>query len=199
MPKFYTRRFEKEVAKASRSEKIQRQAYEIAKVKARAAQKEMVEEFEAHPVTRELEGGATAANLSGTLGGYGNLFSFIGFLSGSNPTSLIRSYLQKSVRVHRKPRVSKSHKDTIMRFRLDIPRANEIEVLTPSPWEGRSWTRGIERNISGFGSYMFSRHENFKDSRSGKAVQSSKQMRTMAYRPIKYMTSILNSFYKKLK
>ena len=37
----------------------------------------LVDEFVNHPVTKEIEGGVTASNQSGTLGGYGNLFSFI--------------------------------------------------------------------------------------------------------------------------
>lgn len=199
MPKFFTQRFEKEVVKASQSEAIQRMAHDVAKEKAKEAKDEMVENFTSHPVTREIEGGAAAANLSGTLGGYGNLFSFIGFSSGSDPISPIKNYLRNSVRVHRKPIISKSHKDVVMRFRMDTPKISDIELLSPSPWEGRSWARGVERNISGFGNYMFSRHGNFEDSRSKKAVQSSNKMRSMAFRPVKYMSSVLDSFNDKLK
>ena len=42
-------------------------------------QEQMVEEFRSHPVTSELNDGPNASNTSGLLGGYGNLFSFIGF------------------------------------------------------------------------------------------------------------------------
>ena len=38
------------------------------------------QDFESHPVTQELDGGENASNISGTLGGYGNLFSFLGFV-----------------------------------------------------------------------------------------------------------------------
>ena len=46
-----------------------------------AAHKKLLNEFETHPVTREIEGGPDATNTSGTLGGSGNLFSFLGFLT----------------------------------------------------------------------------------------------------------------------
>ena len=38
-----------------------------------------MKEFDRHPITRELQQGPSSTNLSGTLGGTGNLFSFIGF------------------------------------------------------------------------------------------------------------------------
>ena len=50
----------------------------------------LVKQFQTHPITVEIDGGPLATNSSGTLGGYGNLFSFIGFSSGSNPTSIIK-------------------------------------------------------------------------------------------------------------
>ena len=40
-------------------------------------------EFQAHPVTQEIDGGVSARNSSGTLGGYGNLFTFIGFTASN--------------------------------------------------------------------------------------------------------------------
>ena len=41
--------------------------------------RETINEFLRHPVTKEIEAGPTAQNISGTLDGYGNLFSYIGF------------------------------------------------------------------------------------------------------------------------
>ena len=42
-------------------------------------QKELVKNFTVHPITVELDAGPRASNTSGALGGYGNLYSFIGF------------------------------------------------------------------------------------------------------------------------
>ena len=49
----------------------------------------LITEFARHPVTVEIEGGVGAANTSNTLGGRGNLFSFIGFESSDKPTAAI--------------------------------------------------------------------------------------------------------------
>ena len=57
---------------------------------------EMIEEFNAHPITQEIELGVTAPNLSNTLSGVTNLFSFIGFDAGSRPIDPIRQLLEKS-------------------------------------------------------------------------------------------------------
>ena len=40
--------------------------------------------FEEHPVTKEIDAGPGSNNSSGTLGGYGNLFTFIGFERGQD-------------------------------------------------------------------------------------------------------------------
>ena len=47
--------------------------------------KEMMANFLRLPVTKEILAGSTSSNISGTLGGYGNLFTFIGFNQGDSP------------------------------------------------------------------------------------------------------------------
>ena len=59
------------------------------------AQREMIQELESHPVTKEIESGPNGTNQSGTLGGYGNLFSFIGFERGMSPINPIRKIIKK--------------------------------------------------------------------------------------------------------
>ena len=54
-------------------------------------------EFDNHDVTQELlnpEGG----NISNTLGGYGDLFGFIGFKVGSEPTAPVRRVLESKIK-----------------------------------------------------------------------------------------------------
>ena len=58
--------------------------------------REMILEFMNHPVTREILGGPNASNESGTLDGYGNLFSFIGFNEGEDPIEIILDLLNDS-------------------------------------------------------------------------------------------------------
>ena len=51
---------------------------------AREVERILIKQFESHPVTKEISGGSSSSNVSGTLGGYGNLFSFIGFHNNSS-------------------------------------------------------------------------------------------------------------------
>lgn len=197
--KFHTKRFEKEVGKALSSKKIREEAYKTADQKVRQAHKKMMNDFDSHPVTREIESGPTAENISGTLRGYGNLFTFIGFSKSSDPISPIRNYLSKTGRVYRQPKIIKRRNETEMVFKIESPKFESIEALAPSPWEGKSWARSMERGLSGFGYYMYSLHKKFTKSRSGKAAQTSKKLRSMAFRPVKYISSILNKFYKDTK
>ena len=44
------------------------------------SKQEMESDFANHPVTKELDNGPSSSNVSNTLGGYGNLFSFIGLV-----------------------------------------------------------------------------------------------------------------------
>ena len=72
------------------------------------------------------------------------------------------------------------------------------------PWEGGSWVIGIERGISGFGSYMYERTEG---SRSGGGFQAktppkynkSQKIRPGAFRNVKYMSEMIRNFHKKLR
>jgi len=73
----------------SQARNIVRRAFEKIKTK-------MIAEFLAHPVTREIEGGINASNVSGTLGGITNLYSFIGFNAGSNPIDPIEDLLLRT-------------------------------------------------------------------------------------------------------
>ena len=195
MAKFHTKRFEKEIAKTLRSQAIKEKARIVAEDKVRRAHKEMLQDFDTHPVTREINSGPEGTNLSGTLGGYGNLFSYIGFNKGSQPTTSIRSYLEKQVHVFKEPRVFKVTGGAIYSFRLTTPNLETIQAMTPSPWENRSWIKGLETGISGLGFYLFSRKDDF-DTRSESGIQKTQQLRSLSFKPIKYMSSILDKFYR---
>ena len=62
----------------------------------------VVNEFESHPVTKELEMGPDAYNVSGTTNGIGNLYSFIGFPQGANPVDPVRK-LMMGIKISRRP------------------------------------------------------------------------------------------------
>mgnify|MGYP003634880781 FL=1 len=132
-------------------------------------------EFENHPITKEIEGGSSASNISDTLGGYGNLFTFIGFDSGSDPISPIRSLLAKSIKI-----VSLRKKRNVLSLQLkfSVPTREEIAAVTPSPWSTDSWVEAVERGMSGLGRYLYSNDKNrFKTSRSGGGIEASGEIR----------------------
>ena len=70
-------------------------AFEIAESKLFSARKDFLESFENHEVTKEIEQGESGENISGTLKGYGNLFSFIGFENGDSPTEVVKNLISR--------------------------------------------------------------------------------------------------------
>lgn len=148
-------------------------------------------DFESHPVTQELEGGENASNSSGTLGGYGNLFSFLGFNRGANPTSPVKSLIQ-SIKVDRNIQASTNG----FKVRVNIPSKEDFAAITPMPWEGgRSWLLDMERGISGLGAYLYGR---FDASRSGSGIQSKSKYSNRTFRAVKYFSQMYNKFIRRL-
>ena len=126
----------------SQARNIVRRAFEKLKTK-------MIAEFQGHPVTREIRGGINAQNISNTLGGITNLYSFIGFDSNSDPIEPIEDLLLRTdvrfVRINKQ----------MIEFEVTLPEAKEIFAATPLPWApGRSWAKGIESGLSGLGYYL---------------------------------------------
>ena len=154
---------------------------------------ELIEEFNNHPVTKEIETGPNASNESGTLGNKGNLFSFIGFPEGASPIEPVRNLLNKIELSSAKGIKSGAS----IQFKVNMPDKNEFEGVSKMPWEsGRSWLFDIERAISGLGQYLFGQ---FKNSRSGTGMQLEKNVTTNTFTPVKYFETMLEKFARKLK
>ena len=100
-------------------------ALEIAESKVDDSKKNLIENFSSHEVTREIEGGAGANNISGTLGGYGNLFSFIGFNSGFNPIDSVKNLINK-IRVFKKPYVKQEKDGVLVSFNVNAPKMSKF-------------------------------------------------------------------------
>lgn len=159
---------------------------EIEKIK-----QEIIEEFENHPVTQEIDAGIESTNISNTLNGITNLYSFIGFENGDRPLEPIREELKK---INLKYRINSKGE---LIFNVEFPTAKDIFKVTPMPWAaGRSWAQGIEIGISGLGYYL----KKTKNSRSGLGVQSETQVRSGArFRNTKYISQLVNSYTKKIQ
>ena len=139
---------------------------------------------------QEIDGGITAYNISETLNGITNLYSFIGFNSGDRPLEPIKQELQKI-----KLRYNIASRGEIT-FTIDFPTAKDIFRVTPLPWAtGRSWAQGIETGISGLGYYIKQK----ENSRSGLGVQSQKQIRSgVRFRNTKYISDLIQKYNKKI-
>jgi hypothetical protein len=148
------------------------------------------QEFNSHPVTQEIQGGASASNSSGTLGGYGNLFSFIGFNKGSDPISPVRALINKI------NAASISFTKNKFNVKVIVPSIGDFQGVSKMPWEGgRSWLIDMEKGISGLGAYLY---KQYNKSRSGYGLQSNFNYKSTVFRPTKYFVFMYNKFLKKL-
>jgi hypothetical protein len=176
---------------------ISKQVHKLVQEYVDNSKDQMVSEYENHPVTKEIKNGPDAINISNTLGGQGNLFSYIGFEEGSNPTDIVKDMLETSVQVPNRPEISVNGKNIKINFPVSGPTLNEIESITPMPFEGgRSWTTGIEKGISGFSYYIFKKF--IKNSRSSTGIQSESEVRSGSFKPSPYLSGILKKFYSKV-
>jgi hypothetical protein len=191
-------KFKKQVANGLKSEAIKEAAFAKAQIALSKVKAVTIQEFESHPVTKEISEGGSAVNKSGTLGGVsGNLYSFIGFYDGDDPTRQIRSYLVDKIRLFKSSRFVKYQTSGYYNFRVNAPDPRQIEALTPLPFErGQSWVRGIERGISGLGFYL---HGRFSGSRSGGGIQSEHPVRPAMFSTTRYMTAIVANFYTNIR
>jgi hypothetical protein len=155
-----------------------------------SSKQDFFSKFENHPVTQEIESGPEANNVSRTLNGVGNLFSYIGFDKNSDPISILKEILDKSFNF-KKTKIKNGK-----RFTINYPTLDKIKANTPMPWEsGNSWVVGIERGISGFSNYMYKK---FGGGRSGQGLQSENRIRSGGFKKTKYMTDLINQFVKQI-
>lgn len=170
-------------------------ALDLAKAKVEDSKNQFLNSFLSHPVTLEIQSGPGSNNISGTLGGYGDLFSFIGFPSGFDPIQPIKNLISK-IRLIAKSYAKAEKNSVLISFDVDVPSLSSFENQTPIPWaSGRSWLTGIERGISGFG-YFISREGS---GRSSAGQQADKKIRNVFFRNVSYFSAIYSKFLKNLK
>jgi hypothetical protein len=172
-----------EIMATKYKEEIRREALE----KLRKLERIIIQSITNHQVSQEIEGGRkdplNAPNISGTLGGYENLWAFIGFFEGDNPIKDLKDAITgrsvvNSVRVYK----------NVVRVNAQIPTIEQAYEATPMPWAaGRSWAEGISRGISGFGKYI---NTDSPHSRSGGGVQSDYKVRPGKFQNTSYLSPI---------
>ena len=154
---------------------------EFAKIK-----EQMINDFLNLSITQEILAGSEASNISGTLSGKGNLFSFIGFEKSDNPIEPILNLLNSSS-------ISFSDGADYL-VTITIPSAASIFSVTPMPWaSGRSWAKGIETGISGLGFYI----SKSGIGRSDAGIQSSKKVSGGGFKKTQYISTFIQKYIKR--
>lgn len=177
--------------KALSSTKVKEKALEKAEKKVSQEKNKLIEAFDNHEVTKEIAAGPKTSNTSGTLGGYGNLFSFIGFDAGSDPITPVKELLNE-IEVKNIKKNGDEYNVTVK-----YPSQNEISKVTPLPFEnGRSWALGIEKGISGFTQYIYTK---FLAGKSKEGLQSDKRSNSGSFKKQDYLNSLLQDFIKNIK
>lgn len=179
--------------KSLKAKKIEARADKIIKEKVKNASDIFIKEFEDHPISREINAGESSSNTSGTLSGRGNLFSFIGFNKGDSPIKDLKAFIEKQFSFKKAKKDKKS-----ITYQISYPNLEKIKSQTPMPWEGgRSWVYGVENGISGLSQYLYKKF--IASSRSGTGIQSNRNTKAFNYKPVKYLTEIINNFKRNLK
>lgn len=171
------------------------------------ATQQMMQDFQNDPVTKEIQGGISADNASNTLVGVRegdgkNLFSFIGFDAGSDPTEAIIPFLDPNspegpdIRYQRGSKTIIRGKSISFQFIVKTPDLETIYTSTPMPWApGLSWAERIEKGMPGVGSFINS--FDFGASRSGGGLQTKNVINPSArFKPRPYLSQIIQNFLK---
>lgn len=148
----------------------------------------MLQDFDKHPITAEIKAGSRAVNFSNTLGGYGNLFSFLGFEEGSNPTAPLRDLLELGTNIR-----YTLYRDNHWYFRIQTPNKEAIEAITPMDWEsGNSWASAVEQGVSNLSYYLYKKTSS---SRSGTGMQANWEINDdLSFQRTEYLTEIFQKF-----
>jgi len=156
----------------------------------------MMKDYFSNAITQELKAGNTASNISDTLNGEGNLFAFLGFMAGQDPTYELEDLLLK-IRLG----YARVNKNSIV-FKIEgMPTKAEITRATRMNWgNGTSWAFAVETGA--FGGDADLAHFIFK-SWSGGRSQQGFQVKGYEYSeeefsPKPYISEILNNFSERM-
>jgi hypothetical protein len=169
--------------------------------------KKLMEKFNEHPVTQELEAGSSSPS---SFMNVGNLFSLLGFYHDEKPTEQLKKILDKEIYLD--PTTQTQMHETKMEItkRVWIPSQDDIKDKLQSPgvseWTDRSWLDLIERGIPGFPWFLSNidwhhpkrKKPNFKTSRSGTGIEIETNLGHGSLGPIKYIRGILENFKNRI-
>ncbi len=155
------------------------------------AKRKALQDFDNHPVTIELRNGPSSFAVTGATNGYGNLFAFLGFSVGTDPTENLRQLLE-SCQIHRGVLNGK-----VWKFSYDVPTKRAIAVNSPMPWEtGNSFVEEIEAGtVSNLSYFLFQKFNSPEPSESSMGIQSKYEVnQDLSFQKTPYLTEILKNF-----
>lgn len=183
--------FEADVKAAISSNKqYQAELKKIIKEQFEERKEALVENFTNHPVTKEISA-EESPNISNTLGGYGNLFGFLGFDKGSDPIYPVQETLKEKTKLDH---ISiKTSTDSVL-VRYSVPDLDDFNSSAQLEWDATNWVKGIERGISGFQNFMAK-----AAGKSGQGIQTKGSIKPFTgganrFRNTKYMSDLINKF-----
>jgi len=159
----------------------------------------LMQEFSAHPVTKEIESASqnsSTPNISNTLGGYGNLFGFLGFNQGSDPIAPVREVLDEKTQLQS---IKIRSYDEKIYVTISVPEASDFDSAAALEWDTRNWVEGIEKGISGFQNFMA-----VQRGRSLQGIQIKGKVKPFVgglgtFKSVKYMSALVKGFIENLK
>lgn len=172
------------------------------------AKDDLLEAFNEHPVTQEIEDGPDAESSYVSTAAGGNLFSLLGFNSSENPTDDLRKIIQDNIvlQIQNAKKITTTNGIT-WETPVRLPTLDDVNELvadkTPLDWSpARAWTTLIEKGIPWFAHYLFDNERPLTGSRSETAIQikgTIKEGRSSSVPGIKYISELLSNFKKSLK
>jgi hypothetical protein len=167
-------------------------------------------EFDSDKVTKELSNPEKEGNISMTLGGYGNLFGFIGFEAGFDPISPVRDALESKIKFkgtnlainyprNRKGQFATGARTKVLKINFEVPDLNDFdEAAQFQGWNGgRNWVKGIERGISGVSYYAdYPRGRSERGLQLKGPITDGPSNRPSGFKTKPYITKIVNNFKK---
>lgn len=160
----------------------------------------MLKTFDEHLVTKELKAGPLGDNLSVTVGGYGNLFAFLGFdYAAPDPTEELRAYLVSlgSARL-----VKTTRKNTVVYYRTPLIEEEKVREKSKTLWgDGRSWAYSIQTgdfsDDAALSHFLYTEWYG-KNARSGQGLQVKGHIvnEQRKFYPIQYISEIIDKYQK---
>lgn len=161
---------------------------------------QMLADFNNLPIIDALDYGPGYGNtdVANLLGGYGDLFSFLGFPRNRKPANKIRALIKRM----KLERVDSFGFRVAWRV-VGFPTMDEVEEVTKDdlPWiKGKSWVTFLEQGVPGLGQYLNKNNLDNPPSRSNFGIQSKYTVRpSRIVRAPKWMSSFLQDYFRRFE